>query len=324
MRVLVTGATGFIGKHLVPRLLQEGFGVHGLTRPDSHRPETFKNDVEWIIGNLTDPVSLEYACRNIDLVIHLAGIIKSTNPDNFYQINTTGTENLLKAVRDGTKIIFISSQAAVGPSKNRTPLSERASPSPISAYGRSKLMAEQLFLQTDRPINYTIIRPAIVYGPEDRESLALFRLAKNHLNPRIGFQKSIVNIVYIKDLVDFIMACIDNNLSTAEVFHINDGNDAGYAQNELILKAAECLDSWTIPLYIPKVLLKMAIRLNASISGIRGKTSMLNPDKYNELAAPGWVLSSQKAREILDYRPKYDIGSGFKMTINWYRENGWL
>ncbi|MDO9547712.1 MAG: NAD(P)-dependent oxidoreductase [Candidatus Marinimicrobia bacterium] len=324
MQVLVTGATGFIGKHIVPRLLQEGFGVRCLTRTGSYRPDAFKNEVEWVIGDLSDPASLKNVCRNIDLVIHLAGIIKSSDTEDFFKINTRGTENLLKAVQNETKIIFISSQAAVGPSKNLAPLSEHALPNPVSAYGRSKLMAEQLFLQPDGPKDYTIIRPAIVYGPEDRESLSVFRIAKYHLDPHIGFRKSYINIVHISDLVEFIMSCIDNNLSGAEIFHINDGNDAGYTQNELIQKAAEYMKTWTIPLYIPKILLKTVACLSSFIAGIRGRSSMLNPDKYNELTARGWVLSSQKAREILDYRPKYDIDTGFKMTLNWYRENGWL
>jgi len=324
MHVLVTGATGFIGKHIVPRLLREHYSVRCLVRPDSHRLATCENDVEWTIGDVSDPDSLDRACRNMDLVIHLAGITKSINPDIFFQTNTTGTENLIKAVSEGTKTIFISSQAAVGPSKNLIPLSEQAPANPVSAYGRSKLLAEQLYLQTDRPINYTIIRPAIVYGPEDRESLSLFRIAKYHLNPHIGIRKSLVNIVHIRDLVEFIMICINNQSSESEIFHINDGNDVGYKQNELISKAAECMDSWTIPLYVPKIALKLGVNLNSFISHIRGNTSILNPDKYNELTARGWVLSSQKAREILDYRPKYDIDSGFKMTIDWYRENGWL
>ena len=324
MHVLVTGATGFIGKHIVPRLLREHYSVRCLVRPDSHRLATCENDVEWTIGDVSDPDSLDRACRNMDLVIHLVGITKSINPDIFFQTNTTGTENLIKAVSEGTKIIFISSQAAIGPSKNLIPLSEQAPANPVSAYGRSKLLAEQLYLQTDRPINYTIIRPAIVYGPEDRESLSLFRIAKYHLNPHIGFRKSLVNTVHIRDLVEFIMTCINNQSSESEIFHINDGNDVGYKQNELISKAAECMDSWTIPLYVPKIALKLGVNLNSFISHIRGNTSILNPDKYNELTARGWVLSSQKAREILDYRPKYDIDSGFKMTIDWYRENGWL
>ncbi|MBN2601149.1 MAG: NAD(P)-dependent oxidoreductase [Candidatus Marinimicrobia bacterium] len=324
MHVLVTGATGFIGKHIVPRLLREHHSVRCLTRPNSHRPAAFENDVEWIIGDLSDLGSLDRACSSIDLVIHLAGITKSIYPDNFFQINTTGTENLINAAREGTRIIYISSQAAVGPSKNLTPLYEQAPANPVSDYGRSKQMAEQLFLHTDRPINFTIIRPAIVYGPEDRESLSLFRIAKNHINPRIGIRKSLINIIHINDLVEFIMTCIDNNLSNGEIFNLNDGNNAGYTQSGLITTAAKYLDSWTIPLYVPQIALKFGISLNSFISRIRRKTSMLNPDKYNELTARGWVLSSQKARDILGYRPQYDIDSGFQMTINWYRENQWL
>jgi len=324
MKVLVTGATGFIGKHLVPQLLQKGFDIRCLARLSSLQPDTFKKDVEWITGDLSDPTSLKNACRNIDLVIHLAGIVKTNNVDDFYKINTSGTENLLSALRDRTKIIFISSQAAVGPSENLAPLPEHAPTSPVSAYGRSKLLAEQLLVQSNRPIDYTIIRPVIVYGPEDRESLSIFRIAKYHLNPYIGLRKSYVNIIHIKDLIEFIVLCVYNNRSGGEVFHVNDGKDMGYTHNELIQKAAEYMDAWIIPLYIPKIILKTATGLSSFIAGIHGKSTMLNPDKYKELTARGWLLSSQKARKLLGYQPKYDIDTGFKITIDWYWENGWL
>lgn len=324
MKLLVTGATGFIGKHLVPRLLREGFDVRCLARTSSRRPAIFENDVEWITGDLSDTAALQAACRNIDLVIHLAGAVKAGRGEDFFKINTKGSENLLNAVDNGTRFIFISSQAAVGPGKNLTPLTEKAIPNPVSAYGRSKLLAEQLFVRSRRSIDYTIIRPAIVYGPEDRESLTIFRIAGYHLNPHIGFQKSYVNIVHIADLVELIVLCIHNNQANREIFHVNDGRDGGYTYNELIQTAAGYLDSWTVPLYIPKIILKTAAFLSSLIAGMRGRASMLNSDKYKELTARGWLLSSQKAREILGYRPQYDIDSGFKMTINWYREKGWL
>ena len=324
MKTLVTGATGFIGKHLVPRLLREGLDIRCLARLSSLRPDTFKKDVEWITGDLSDPASLQGACRNIDLVIHLAGIVKSNSIDNFFQINGTGTENLLSVLRDRTKIIFISSQAAVGPSVNLAPLPEHVQPNPVSAYGRSKLMAEQILLKSNKKIDYSIIRPAIVYGPEDRESLSIFRIAKYHLNPYVGLRRSYVNIVYIKDLIEFIILCIHNNRPGGGIFHVNDGKDTGYTQNVLIKKAAEYMDARIIPFFIPKSILKTITGLNSIISVIRGKSSMLNPDKYKELTAHGWLLSSQKAQKLLGYQPKYDIDSGFKMTIDWYRENEWL
>lgn len=324
MKILVTGATGFIGRHLVLRLLEEQYDVRCLARQTSLKPDSFKDHVEWVLAGLDDSAALIGACHNVDVVIHLAGLIKTARATDFFSINSAGTERLLHALPPGKKIILVSSQAAVGPSGTLQPLPETAPPNPVSTYGRSKLLAENHLIRAGQTINYTIIRPPIVYGPEDRESLAIFRLAKYHLNPIIGFRKSYVNLVYVADLVEFILLCLKNRRSDDEIFHINDGNDSGYTQSEMIRKAAERLGSCLIPLYIPKFLLKTVADLNTFSSKLRGKSSMLNRDKYTELTARGWLLSSQKARTVLNYRPRFDIDRGFELTVNWYRQKGWL
>ncbi len=324
MKILVTGATGFIGKHLVPRLLEEHYDVRCLARQTSLKPDRFKDHVEWVFADLDDSAALNAACHKIDIVIHLAGLIKSARAADFFTINSAGTERLLQALPRGKKIILVSSQAAIGPSSTLQPLPETALPNPISAYGRSKLLAENHLIRAGQKINYTIIRPPIVYGPQDRESLAIFRLAKYHLNPIIGFRKSYVNLVYVADLVEFILLCLKNRCSDNEIFHINDGNDSGYTQSEMVRKAAERLGSRLIPLYVPKFLVKTVAELNTGISRRRGKVSMLNRDKYTEITARGWLLSSQKARTILHYRPRYDLDRGFTITVDWYKQKGWL
>ncbi|HDP67768.1 MAG TPA: NAD(P)-dependent oxidoreductase [Candidatus Marinimicrobia bacterium] len=324
MKILVTGATGFIGRHLVPQLLEEHYDVRCLARQTSLKPDSFKDHVGWVLADLNDPASLAAVCDEIDLVIHLAGLTKATNAAEFFKTNVTGTENLLHVLTPDKKIILISSQAAIGPSATLQPLPETALPNPISAYGRSKLLAENHLIRAGQTINYTIIRPPIVYGPEDRESLAIFRLAKYRLNPIIGFRKAYVNLVYVADLIEFILLCLKNRRSDGEIFHINDGNDSGYTQNELVKKAAEKLETHPVPLYIPKFLLKTVAEFNTFISRLRGNSSMLNRDKYTELTARGWLLSSQKARTILNYQPRYDIDRGFELTVNWYRQKGWL
>ena len=324
MNTLVTGATGFIGKHLVPRLLEEGFNVSCLVRPGSYRPDFFKENVTWIDGDMCNISSLKTACRDADLIIHLAGIVKAKEVNDFFTVNTDGTKNLLSAKNKQAKLIFISSQAALGPAPDHIPLDENAPPRPVSAYGHSKLLAEQAIIESDIAGNYTIIRPPMVYGPEDRESLSIFRLAKYHVRPRIGFSKSWVCAIFVEDLVNFIILCVRNRLSAGETFHVNDGNNCGYSYDRLFRAAARSLDTWTVPVFIPKPILRLAARLNILFSEKHGKSSMFNPDKYNELTARAWLLSSRKAENLLGFKPKYAVSDGFMISVEWYRKKGLL
>ena len=193
MRALVTGGTGFIGIHLIKELLKNDWTIKCLVRETSIIPEEFLGEIEFITGDLTKRETLVGLADNVDVIFHLAGMIKADSLDAYKKVNTKGTKNLLSIiphdVKQNIKFIFASSMAAIGPSKNRVPLSEDDAPSPVSNYGRSKLLAEQAIRNSD--IDYMIIRPAAVYGPGDEERLSFFKLAAHHINPRIGFKKYI-------------------------------------------------------------------------------------------------------------------------------------
>jgi len=328
MNILVTGATGFIGRHLVPTLFKKGWSVRCLARTTSVQPEEFRYRAEWVIGDLQDLDSLKEACKNIDLVIHLAGTIKANAIDDFYSINAGGTRNLLEAIlqsgNSNAKFILISSQAALGPASNQRPLTEDDKPRPVSNYGKSKLEAEKIILEYRNLIRSIIIRPSVVYGPGDRESLSLFRLAGHHINPHIGFKSTYINSIHVQDLVQLIHLSIENNVTSGEIFNANDGMDRGYSTEDVIKCAARSLGTWTIPIYIPKTILKMLALISSGISKISGDASMINPDKYRELSARYWIFSSQKARSVLGFSAQYDLNTGFQMTADWYREQQWL
>lgn len=328
MNILVTGATGFIGKHLIPQLLQRGWNIRCLARPTSQRPEGFIDQVEWVIGNLEDRSSLIKACAGIDAVIHLGGAIKARNADTLYIVNVEGTRNLLGALeqsgKSNARFIYISSQAALGPASNRRPLTENDVPLPVSNYGKSKLEAEKIILEYSDRIRSIIIRPSVVYGPGDRESLAFFKMAKYHLNPRLGIQPQYINLVYVRDLIEIICLGLEKDINSGEIFNVNDGNSAGYRVSEVINCTARLLDTWTLPVFIPKPILKIVAILNGCISKLFGYTSMYNYDKYHELSESYWICSSEKVQTLIGYTPEYDILKGFSITAKWYKEHHWI
>lgn len=323
MRVLVTGGTGFIGYHLIKKLLEKNWKVKCLVRETSIIPEEYVGKIEFITGDLTSRESLSGIADNVDMIFHLAGMIKADNLDAYKKVNTGGTKNLLDSIpadsRD-RKIVFVSSMAAVGPADSKKPLSEDNMASPVSNYGRSKYLAEQAVSNSN--LKYAIVRPAAVYGPGDEETLSFFQLAAKHVNPRIGFKKRYLSMIHVSDLIDLILkaALAEKN---QEIYHAADRN-SGYSWQEIISTAAKNINSWTLPVYIPKIILKTAAFVSTMYARISGNTSIFNLDKYNEMKQQYWLISSQKAREQLNYRPKYDLHKGFAETANWYQDQGWL
>ncbi len=327
MRVLVTGATGFIGSHLVPALLARGWSVCCLARTTSRKPTEFEQHVQWVIGDLLDRESLIKATKGVDAVIHLAGVIKARNPETFTKVNVSGTRNLLEALisseSSSPTYVFISSQAAQGPSPSRLPLPENAPARPISRYGWSKLQAEEVVLKYKDQLQWVILRPCTVYGPGDRESLAFFKMANYHVNPIIGWHSVYINLVYVTDLVNVIIRVLEKDISQGEIFNVTDGRDA-YLLRDVISAAAQSLGTWTIPIFLPRWLLRTAAVVNDLVGMITKRPSMLNSDKYHEMTAQYWSSSAEKLHLNLNYDPEYDICKGFQITADWYQEHGWL
>lgn len=324
MRVLITGGTGFIGYHLIREILDKEWQIRCLVRKSSIIPEEFIGKVEFITGDITDKTSLKGIVDNIDIVIHMAGLIKASNFKSFKKVNTEGTINLINAIPPETqsaiKFIFISSMAACGPSRNREPLSEDHPPTPISHYGRSKLLAEEAV--TNSSLDYRIIRPAAVYGPGDKETLSFFRLAANHINPRIGFRKRYLSLIHVKDLISLIFKTALSNRNN-QIYNATDCSD-GYSWNKIIEKASENLDSWLVPLYVPKSFVAIAAYSATLWSKISNDRTIFNIDKFKELKQQYWLLSSAKARAQLGFTPAYDLQKGFSETAQWYKKKGWI
>lgn len=326
MKALVTGATGFIGQHLVRSLLKEGWSVRCLARKTSHKPDEFKDSVEWVIGDLQDRGSLTNACSGMDLIFHLAGAIKARHPKDFQLINGDGTANVVSAVLEScgnARLVYVSSLSVGGPSSRLLLKTEEEPAFPVSAYGHSKLAGEIAVLQHREELHSVIIRPAVVYGPGDKETFTFFKLARFHINPHLGFKKRFVSIIHVEDLVRLLILSAKGDLDSGEVFYASDRSN-GYSWNDIIIEAAKALDKWTIPVFVPKFKLFLAAYLTAFWGKITGKLSIFSPDKYREMKCSYWTCSSRKAERMLGFDPEYDLERGITYTATWYKENGWL
>lgn len=326
-KYLVTGATGFIGQHLVPRLLAAGYHVRCLCRSTSTRPAHFAEQVEWAVGDLSDTESLKSACRDVDVVIHLAGAIKALQPDAFLVANTQGTVNLLQAleaVNPQARFIYISSLAAAGPSTSWQPKTEEDPAYPVSMYGQSKLQAEIAVLRRKSQRWVAIVRPAVVYGPGDRETLIYYQIGKSRFLWQTNPLTRRISMIYVADLVELIWQLSLSSIPSGELFFAADSQDHGYSWNEVIGLASVFFPRRRLRIYLPQFLLHTGLFLTCRIAPIFQKNTILNRDKHEELKSGCWTCSGRKARELLGFKPQFDLKSGMEKAVQWYQEHQWL
>ena len=326
MRACVTGGNGFIGSFLVEKLLHEGCSVRCLVRKTSNLRWLEDLDIELHYGDLYDPASLEKAVRDTDVVFHLGGVTKGKTEKDFVKGNYNATLNVINACQksgsESQKLIYISSQAAGGPSRKGEALTEEKAVHPISAYGRSKRMAEEAVLQFSKKRPAAIIRPPSVYGPRDKDFFVLFKNVNKGIVPVPGDGKQQVSIVYISDLVDGIYLAAVNEQADGEIFFISADEAVSFVRLGRII--SNVLNKKALIVHVPLRLVQGISLLSVAWSKITGKPPLLNKDKVLEMQQPAWICSNEKAKKLLGFKPKTGVEDGMAATAEWYKKNGWL
>ena len=326
MRALVTGGNGFIGSHLVEKLLEKRYQVRCLIRKTSNLQWIKKLPVEFIYGDITDFDSLVAATKGVDYVFHLSGKVRARDEKEFYQVNQQGTHNLLEACLRNKlnlkRFVYVSSQAAAGPSLNAVPVKETDPPGPISIYGKSKLLGEKEVIKYSQFFPATIIRPPSVYGPRDDDILTIFKYVKTGIKPLIGKTEKKLSIIHVFDLVTGILLAAEQDKGKNETFFIANAQDCSWV--ELEDNIASALQTNGIFIHIPTILLDISAIISETIFRIMGQPALLNRDKALEMKQQYWLVDSTKAREKLGFKPGISIEEGLQSTCNWYREQGWL
>ncbi len=326
MRALVTGSNGFIGSFLVEKLLREGIDVRCLVRRTSNLRWLEGLNLDLCYGELSDPASLAPAVRDVDYIFHLGGVTRGLVEQDYVQGNVVTTQNLLDAClncgHDRQKFIFVSSQAAGGPSVDGKPLTEEHAHNPISMYGRSKYGAEQavLKLSTMRPI--TIVRPPSVYGPRDSDFFTLFKNANIGFLPIVGGGRQKINIIHVADLVEGLYRAGIKDKSNGELFFLSSDEEVSFA--ELAQTIAGAMKREIRLMNIPLPMVRLIVAASTFASSITKKPSILNKDKYNEMRQPAWLCSNEKAKRLLDFQPTVSLKDGMRETAEWYKKQGWL
>lgn len=328
MRVLVTGATGFVGSHVVDELLSRNMEACYIARSSSNHRWLKGKPVELREGSLYDPATLKAAISDVDAIIHVAGQISGRNEADFYRGNVTATRNILDAVRTYrpslTRFVHISSGAVSGPSRSATtPVTEDDRPKPLTAYGRTKAQAEDEVNSVASEVACTIVRPPVVYGPRDEATLTFFQLINKGFAPLIGFDEKYVSMIHARDLARGIVDSMVHPSAVGNTYFIT--SEEAYTWQQIANVAAAVSGRRKLAaIRIPhKVVLAIA-GTAGGISKLMGKPSVLNYEKGIDMIQKYWTSSAEKARRELGFRPQISLQDGVTETVTWYKEQQWL
>ena len=326
MKALVTGATGFIGSHLVEALLLRGIQVRCLVRPTSHLIWLKGLPVEIIYGDCQEKDSLGPGVKDVDLVFHLAGATRALDAKTYFEVNALGTENLVQAcLKQNTrlqKFLYLSSQAAAGPGRDGGRKKESDRSEPVSPYGMSKRRGEELALSLAHELPLLILRPAAVYGPRDKAFLFLFQCLAKRIKPSISGGVEHLSLCSIQDLVGAILLAAETRTRNGEIFFLSDGQD--YRTEEMNDIFAQVMGVTAFRLRLPPPVLCGIAAVGQYFAKVTGKPALISRGRAEEMIQPNWLCDITKARTLLGFEPQISLARGAKLTFDWYRKERWL
>lgn len=321
MKILLTGANGFVGSHILEELSSYNHEITAIVRKTSNLKWININSVILKYGDLQDTVFLEKAVEQADVIIHCAGAVRALNWNTYEKVNVTGTKNLVQAVlknnKNLKKFIFISSQAAMGPSSGKTPRSPYEKENPVSDYGKSKLMAEKEVKALEGKFPYTILRPASVYGPRDKDIFTFFRMVNRHLQPKT-YSKHLIQLVFVKDIAKLITLIIDNPSTNNKIYYLSDGQT--YSWQDVAKTIACGAQIKSFPVLIFDFVFKIAGTIYEIIGNITKKPQVLNKQKINEMLQTYWTADNSQILKDTGFSFE-KLENGSKITYNWYLQN---
>ena len=332
MASLITGASGFIGWHLAAALRGRDERVLGLVRKSSQVEQLEPLGVELAHGDVTDEASLQEACRNVDVVYHLAGLTKALHSVQLNAVNADGSRNIASACADnGVKtLVCVSSIAAVGPSIDGQPVREDVIPQPVSDYGRSKLAGERAVIPFADRVDISVVRPPIVIGEYDPAALELFKSIHRmrvHVVP--GFRRRLYSLIHAADLAELLIRVAEhgerlgNAIESGQGFYFGEADHRPSYQEIGDLIGAS-INRRFVKLPIGAPVLRVFGALADLAAKTTGRSLYLSSDKVREAMTGPWICSAEKAQQQLGFAPQRSLRKRFEQTGQWYLENGWL
>ena len=331
MKILITGASGFIGSFIVDEALRRGMEVWAAVRRKSSRQFLTDSRIRFIELDLDSEQHIVSQLSGLvfDYVVHAAGATKCIDKSDFYRINTEGTKHLVQALitlqMPLRRFVYISSLSVFGAIREQQPyeeIRETDHPEPNTHYGKSKLAAEQWLQTLGTTFPYVVLRPTGVYGPRERDYFLMAKSIKQHTDFAVGYQRQDITFVYVSDVVQAVFLACDHG-QTGRKYFLSDGQVYQSATFSNLLRR-ELGSPWCLRITAPIWLLRVITAVGDVVGRITGHITALNNDKYHILRQRNWRCDILPAQQELGYQPQVTLEQGVPLTIAWYRDNGWL
>ncbi len=324
-KVLVTGAAGFIGSHLVEALKEKGYSIVCLAHPEDNTFHLESLDLKVIRGDLADSHALERAVDGVEVIYHLAGILFNRNPDSLFKTNYVGTKNIVNACKSKKihlkRFLYVSSASVSGPTGEKI-MNEECLCRPINDYGKSKLLAEQFLMSPQNIYPTTIIRPVQVFGPRGLNSLFLIcRVAKKGFLP--DFIQGRLSLGFIDDIVRGIIQACEHPQTEGEIYLI--GENRIYFLSEIIRVFSKAVRQNLIRIRLPYVFLYSIAAVVEFFCKIKTTAPPLTRWLVHSYARQfEWCYDTSKAERDFGYRSETSLEEGAKITVEWFKKAGHL
>ena len=336
MKILITGASGFIGSFIVEEALRRGFETWAAVRKSSSRAFLQDKRIHFIELDFSSETQMTEQLTGLqfDYIIHAAGVTKCLDKADFHRINTEGTQHLvhvLKALQMRVeRFVYISSLSIMGAIREQQPyeeIRESDEAQPNTAYGRSKLDAEQWLssFNIQHPtfnIPYVILRPTGVYGPRERDYFMMAKSIQSHTDFAVGYKQQDITFVYVTDVVQAVFLALEKGV-TGRKYFLSDGEVYQSSTFSNLIRK-ELGNPWWIRITAPLWVLKIVCTVGEYYSKLSGKVTALNNDKYNIMRQRNWRCDIEPARKELGYEPQVKLEEGVRRSIQWYKDNKWL
>jgi dihydroflavonol-4-reductase len=321
---LITGATGFVGGHLVRHLAGAGWTIRALVRPTSDTRALEGAVVERIPGDLGDAAALRRGADGADTVFHLAAATIAPDEAGYRRANVEGTrtvvEGVLTAATRPRRLVYLSSYAACGPARNGRPRRADETPEPVSTYGRTKLEGEALVLDArEAGVETVILRAPPVYGPGDRALLPYFRLVARRLAPAPSGPELRTHMLHVDDLARALVAAADSPPGTYAV-----AEPVEHPWGAVVREISRAVGRTPLRVPLPAAAVRLAGALAERFGGAMGGAGVFNREKAEEMLAPAWLCDLDGLEAILPAGTATPLAEGIGQTARWYREHGWL
>ncbi|MDF1696463.1 MAG: NAD(P)-dependent oxidoreductase [Saprospiraceae bacterium] len=328
-KVLITGASGFVGGFLVEEALNRDLDVYAAVRPTGNKEYLTDPRIKFLNLDFENVQNLAevFNSHQFDYLIHNAGLKKSPRKEDYFKVNAEYLNNIIHALQSTDtslkKITFVSSLAAYGPAEYTETgiVMEDSTPHPVTNYGRSKLKGEH-YLQSQDSLPYVIIRPTAVYGPREKDLFTMYQFLNKRLDISVGLEDQKLTFIYVKDLVRVILDSTLAHKKNVAYFATDLEVHTSSSYNKAILKALG--NKLALKLKLPITVMKVLGFASEKLGSLFGQYPALNVEKVNELEANSWICDTTALVKDLNYKPQYDLERGLAESIAWYKEKNWL